>query len=236
MLRQICRRGRLSAVVQDHINNDNYLGEALRILFPVIHPEQSDTSQRSDPMQTAQHNSRGKTLRPEIYDKILALVNTGFPYPVFRHRNDLPHPPNTQVLPPLAVPINHIECNGRGYSVFGRHPGNSSIAYRRTDGSIDGGFITAMWSQILQGTERIFIEVAPHKSLSPEDAPRSPYISCEGLRGIIVYDEPSQPRTPVIIQRKDIRGHLAGRRRPPGTFGINKGIIILVNSLTRGRE
>lgn len=235
MLRQICRRGRLSAITQDHIHSNNLFGEALKILFPDAVVPDPAPIQYGD-METARYNSKGVMLTPEIYNEILRLINSESQTLFFRHHHNLPHPPDALVLPPLAISIRKVEHNGRGYTAFSSHPGNSSISYHCSNGNIDTGFITSMWSQVLQGTKRIFIVVAPHTFLSAHDALRSPYSSRTGLLGTVVYSQPTQARSYVLIQQNQIRGHVAYYDRPPGTFGINEGVRILIDSLNRNRN
>jgi hypothetical protein len=235
MLRQICRRGRLTGFIQDYVNTDGPFGAALKILFPgaiVASTEKAATNHE------AEHNSRGVALSAELYGTVLKHVNTLWPNSPFRHRNDLPHPPNAHVLPPVAVPVKHITHNGRNYSIFSMHPGGSSVSYRCQDGTIDVGFIMSMWTQVLMGVSHLYIVVSPHAHLTANDAARSPYVSRPGFMGTVVYSKPTptQERKHVLIEQKQIRGHVAYYERPPGTFGIKSGIRILVDSLHRNRE
>jgi hypothetical protein len=154
----------------------------------------------------------------------------------FRHHHHLPHPPGALVLPPVAISIQKIEHNGRGYTTFSSHPGNSSISYHCSNGNIDMGFITSIWSQVLQGMKRIFIVVAPHTFLSTQDAFCNPYSSRTGLLGTVVYSQPTQARPYVLICQNQIRGHIAYYNRPPGTFGIKVGVRVLIDSLHRNRD
>jgi len=238
MLRQICRRGRLSGITQDYIHSDSPFGEALKILFPdaVADPVETSAATQYGDMEMAQHNSEGISLAPEIYNKILEVVNSESPTSVFRHHHNLPHPLDALVLPPLAISIQKIEHNGQGYTAFSSHPGNSSISFHGSNGNIDAGFITSIWSQVLQGTKRIFIVVAPHTFLSVHDAVRSPYSSRTGLLGTVVYRQPTHPKSQVLINQTQIRGHVAFYNRPPGTFGINVDVRILIDSLYRNRS
>jgi hypothetical protein len=235
MLRQICRNGRLSGITHDYIQSNTLFGEALKILFPDAVADPVAPIQYGN-TEMARHNSKGVTLAPEIYNEILKLVNSESPALVFRHHQNLPHPPDALVLPPLAISIQKIEHNGQGYTTFSSHPGNSSISYRCTNGDIDMGFITSIWSQVLQGTKRIFIVVAPHTFLSAHDAVRSPYSSRTGFLGTLVYSQPTQARSQVLIEQNQIQGHIAFYNRPPGTFGINVGVRVLINSLHRNRN
>jgi len=234
MLRQICRRGRLSGITQDHIHSNTLFGDALKILFPDAISDPTP-SQYGD-TEMAWHNSKGVRLAPEIYDEILKLVNSESQTLFFRHYHNLPHPPDALVLPPLATSIRKIEHNGWEYTAFSSHPGNSSISYHCSNGDIDTGFIASIWSQVLQGTKRIFIVVLPHTFLSAHDLVHSPYSSRTGLLGTVVYSRPTQARSQILIQQNQIRGHIAFYDRPPGTFGIKVGVRVLIDSLHRNRN
>ena len=185
-------------------------------------------------MEMAQHNSKGVLLALEIYNAILNLVNSESP--VFQHHHNFPHPPDSLVLPPFAIPIWKIEQGGRGYTAFSSHPGNSSISYCCTNGDVDMGFIISMWSQVLQGMNRIFVVVEPHRLLSAYDAVYSPYSSRTGFLGTVAYSQPTQARSWVLIQQNQIRSHIAYYNRPPGTFGIKVGVRILIDSLHHNRN
>jgi hypothetical protein len=98
------------------------------------------------------------------------------------------------------------------------------------------GLELLVWSQVLEGKKRTFIEVAPHTPLSASDATRSPYLSWTSFLGTVVYSQPFPPRQQVVIQPSQIRGHVAYYNQPPGTFGINVGVYILIDSLHHNRK
>jgi len=176
MLRQICRCGRLSGFIQGYINTDSHFGAVLKILFP----DTILTTMESPiitPQHEAQHNSKGKKLSSKLYDSILTHVNMVWPNTFFRHHNNLPHPPNAHILPPMAVPTTHITHKGRSYSTFSMHSGGSSLSYLCRDGTVDARFIVSMWTQVLMGVSCLFIIVAPHALLSADDMVYSPYVS-----------------------------------------------------------
>lgn len=244
MLRQICRRGRLAGLANSYNENDSFLGKALQLLFPNYTQAKSaslaaDSSldNQSD-IAAAKFNSKGTTLPPHVYELILQHVNTVDGPGTFRHRSVLPHPPDANVLPALAVPVSHIEHQGRGYSTFSSHPGNSSITFFNTTlRTIDAGFILSMWSQVLMGRTRTFVVVAPHTPLSAQDRAQDPYASRPGLQGILVYSDPSLAleRRRVVLEVTQFHSHIAYRDRPSGTFGIAQGTRVLINSLHRNR-
>lgn len=242
MLRQICRNGRLSGFVQDCISAQSPLSAALMVMFPNTVNPQPQMSPTLSPHLEAQHNSKGQQLSSTEYNLILAHMNTLRANCPTRHYQDVPHPENAFVLPPIAVPVKHITHKGRGYSTFAMHSGNSSISYHRNNtlnsSHIDTGFITSMWAQILNGESHLFILVSPHSPLSNDDATKSPYTSRPGFLSTLVYSQPpgSQKRQQVLIQQSQIKAHVACYTRPPGTFGIRSGVMILIDSLHRNRK
>jgi hypothetical protein len=237
MLRQICRRGRLTGFIQDCISNQSPFSAALMVMFPNVMTPQSEMSTVSSHSE-AQHNSRGQKLPSVEYNLILDYIHALRPNCLARHYKDLPHPEDAVILPPVAVPVTHITHKGRSYSTFSMHSGNSSISYHQADGTVDAGFITSMWKQILYGESHLFIIVSPHSQLSADDASQSPYTSRPGFLGTLVYSQPplSQKQKQVLIQQTQIKAHMANYTRPPGTFGIKAETMILMDSLHRNRE
>jgi hypothetical protein len=90
-----------------------------------------------------------------------------------------------------------------------------------------------MWTQVLMGVSCLYIIVSPHAHLTANDAAQSPYVSHLGFMGTVVYSKPTptQERKDVLIEKKQIKGHVAYYERPPGTFGIKSEVRILVDSL-----
>ena len=223
-------------MVQSYIASNSPLIEALKILEPQIKTEVESAAETSHtPLAEAQYNSQGKNLSAEIYDLILAHMNTLFPSSPLHHFKDLPHPMDAYVLPPMAVPLLHVYHKEHGYSTFSRHPGNSSISYQSKEGVTKAGFIVSMWSQILMGKLHQFIVVALHKPLTADDEQKSPFTSRPGLLSTIVYNQPPELCRQVIIQQEQIIGHVAFYRHPWGTFSIDAETMILVDSLHRNR-
>jgi len=73
ILCQICRHGHLSEITQNYIHSNTLFAEALKILFPDAVPDPAP-SQYSD-TEMAWYNSKSVRLAPEVYNKILRLVN-----------------------------------------------------------------------------------------------------------------------------------------------------------------
>jgi hypothetical protein len=237
MLRQICRRGRLTASIQSSIASGNPSSKTLRIL--VSQHTQTDVEAEPLTMSTVaetQYNGQGTNLPSQMYDLILRHINMLHPLSSFRHFKNLPHPIDANVLPKMAVPLHHIKYKERNYSTFSIHSGNSSISYRSKNGSVDAGFITAIWSQVLMGKLHSFIVVSPHKPLSADDEQRNPYQSKLGFCATLVYSQQPESHDKVVVEQEQIIGHVAYYIRPQGTFGIKEETMVLIDSLHRNRE
>ncbi|KAK6988494.1 hypothetical protein R3P38DRAFT_2573208 [Favolaschia claudopus] len=115
--------------------------------------------------------------------------------------------------------------------------GNSSISFRHpATGSKDFGYIEAIWSQRLQGQLRTFVVVAPHTAVTETDAAKTPYASHPRFACFVCYSAPRFHRPQLVIEPSYIISHVAYRRRPKGTFGIEQAVTIFVDSLHRGRD
>jgi hypothetical protein len=225
MLRQICRRGRLMAFINDRTSSDSYLTQALHILG------------RRAPEQM-QANGKGQPIPLDVYNLLFEFVTFSFPTTTFRHFKNLPHPIDSYVLPPFAIPVHHITYKGRNFSTFKMHPGNSSISFHARNGTTNAGFIDAMWRQVLHGKSQTFIVVSPHPYLSDEDQKKNPYASKPGFLCNIFYTQTpsdSDALDQIILQEDKIIGHVAYFKRPPGTFGIKRSTTVFIDSLHRNR-
>lgn len=227
MLRQICRRARLTAYIQSPTNLPTALRSALRLLVPLPATDQEITCQ-----------TRAVRLQDGEYNKILAYLNSPNVLSPgtspFRHHHAYPHPINpTAVLSSLMTPVHNITWKTRDYTTFTHHPGNSLISFRFGQ-EWKLGRITSMQSQIIADVSRTFISVAHFKPLDPSDVPKNPYLLWTGFKCTLMYSELSGEST--IIEDIHIRGHVAYLARPPGTFGIKQGTTIFNDSLHRNRE
>jgi hypothetical protein len=122
MLCQICRRGHLMAFINDCTSSDSYLTQALHILGHRA-PEQT------------QANGKGQLIPLDVYNLLFEFVTFSFPTTTFQHFKNLPHPIDSYVLPPFAIPVHHITYKGRNFSTFKMHPGNSSISFHACNGT-----------------------------------------------------------------------------------------------------
>ena len=230
MLRQICRRGRLMAFMRDSSSTAtsavaSSITSAIQTLIQNVLPPKSMEDSNS-------------MLPLEVYDEIRSILNAELPSMQFRHFKDFPHPDPAHVLPRQATPVQHIKIKSRDYSTFKQHQGNSSIGYYSSasgETEISAGFIDTIWRQTLDGVAQTFLVVFRHQFLSSEDNQRNPYQARNGFQVEIAYTSPPNVHR-VVIRPNQVIGHMAYYEMPPGTFGIKRGITILINSLHRNRE
>lgn len=232
MLRQICRRGRLDALLHDcSLEAENPLASAYSLLLP------TGSNAAPLPPSVTDHRAKGQSLTSEIYSLILEYVNTINPPSIlFRHFAALPHPNHAidHILPPRAVAVKHLKHKTRVFTPSSIHAGNSSISYKGPDGFLSFGSINSMWEIMLHGVLRTFVLVAPRRHLSPEDQSQSPYQMLPGFLCTVVYTKHLETYT--VIEPENIISHLAYYDRPEGTFSIQVPTTIVIESLYRNRD
>lgn len=242
MIRQLCRRGRLRASIQEQQQEYTDTRKASpkqndgeEITAANIFSTSLDTLAGS--VKQALHPSSEKShiLPPDVYDLLLSYVNSQLQIP-FRRYDDFPHPLDAKIYSHWATPHSSITIHGRTYAIYSKHRGNASISFAHPHypGS-QMGFINSIWSQQIEGACRTFLFIQQPIFLSNSDAISSPYASqaLVGLMGILVYDRASE--NCIVIEAEHVQGHVPFYRRPPGTFGIREGTMVMLNSLHRYR-
>ncbi|KAJ2913156.1 hypothetical protein MD484_g7265, partial [Candolleomyces efflorescens] len=230
MLRNICRRGRLQALVKDApLSGNSLLASALSVF------KGGKGLIQSADTRTAGTIRHGHRVCVEIYTIILDYLNVTEPQSSFRHFNLVPHPLDANVLPDFAQHENNFEWKTRSYSTYQAHAGNSSVSFKRNDGSVGAGFIQTILQQSLQNKPRTFLIISPHLPLTPLEEPLNPYRSMPGFLASIVYGKQSQLQDWLVIEPHQLVGHVPFYRRSAGTFGIPRPTIIIINSLHRDR-
>ena len=230
MLRQICRRGRIKALVADGaISTHGYL----QAFYALLQPEDSlsDNIAHANFLKTKR---RGRKLNITEYEQLLDLVNAGLPSPTVRHHHSFPHPMNAVVLPQFVTNENSVEHKGRSFSPRVCHEGKSCIQYFTSAALIgeDTGFIETIFQLTIGGVLRTFLIISPHLSLSIMDQARDPFLQRPRFKMKLVYAQSSNDK--ILIELRQVGTHLAMRRRPAGTFGISQPVMIL-HWLDRGR-
>jgi len=232
MLRQICRRGRLNALLADGASLVGNIPGSLKIL----------TGTQPSLLVNKKCGVLGQRIPDNDYEAIRLCLNSTAPIP-YRHHMNLPHPLDAAILSPFALSLTHITHNSRVYSTSRLHCGNSSVTYRTPEGGLEAGIITSIWQTTLpiNSTEKTLLVIAPYERLSVVDSFHDPYLSRPGFLCNIVYCNalPSDNTSSLpskIIEATHIVYHLPFYDRPPGTFGISRPIRILINSVHRGRD
>ncbi len=244
MLRQICRRGRLNGILRGTLLSEP-LSEPVSLgtspSAGTTHSPAFGESQSSpiSPLAEARHNFNGHHVSAPLYDSILSHLNRqrkAASKPHLRHYTQVPHPPNTHILPPVALSRRHFKLLSCEFSTFDMHEGNSSVGYHGNDGhSLGLGFIQSAWSFLVDGWMEDILVVSLHKCLTPMDQARNPYLSWPGFQCTVVYSELSAESEWIIIRPDQIIGHVAFYRRPAGTYGIQSPTTVLTESLFRNR-
>jgi hypothetical protein len=228
MLRQICRRGRLMALIAQ-LDADELSQKTRAIL--------GDERLQSEPRRSTPAvppTRRAERVPADLYSQTLSYLGShGI---ALRHHQDFPHPEEAQVLSPYGRFVTEIKAawHDRTFSIRKSHPGNSSIVFSVPgSGKPSYGFIQSIWSHDVNDSEEIFFAVRCHLLLSPEDEEKSPYRRRPRLNATTVYS--GAGGSEVIIRFSDIIAHAAYCLCEPGTFGIQQAILLLVNT-DRGRS
>ncbi|KIY46358.1 hypothetical protein FISHEDRAFT_47383 [Fistulina hepatica ATCC 64428] len=224
MLQQICRRGRLHALLHP-IRHGASQGELRNAVDGLLADDAAGKS-------TGVNNRRAQLLPMNVYELLLNWLRGTASGTEIRNYRALPHPPNAKVLSPYAVALTHHDFGGRTYTVHQAHGGNSSIVFHTITG-LAAGFIESMWKYDLEGQTHCIMLVRTHKQLSPQDQEKSPYAAKSKLHMMLFYAAPSEEY--LLIAPSDVVSHTAYRERPPGTFGIDQRTLV-VHNLDRGRS
>ncbi|PPR01551.1 hypothetical protein CVT24_005886 [Panaeolus cyanescens] len=256
MLRQVAYRGRFRALVQHQhylsskstgtsISNDDKLKDSSYTTPTNLYHSSLGFISNINTPATPETKTTNHThiLSADDYDIIFAYLQssqTAASTP-FRRYDNFPHPQNANIYSYWATPHHSITAHSRLFSPYTTHRGNSCISFfqpgmANANGDIlSVGFIQAIWTQEVNGVERAFLLVQMPCGLSNSDMRYSPFLrpELEGLMGFVAYDRVSDHR--IVIERHHIQGHVPYYRRPPGTFGIQEGTIVMLNSLHRNR-
>lgn len=243
MLRQMCRRGRLQALIQDtsSTTTNTLVGAALDTLGRRQLVSDGSLPRTGPALVLSKHdeaifNAAGTNIPSDIYVKILLYWNDTHSPPHIHYNNLTYSLLDVDVHPKYAVPVHHIEQHTRTFSTKQKTPGASSISFTHPKTKmVDAGWILSMWRQALNGQLFTFIVVQPHTPLTEDDFHKTPYRNRPKFECALVYAQPQQVRELVIIEEKNLQAHVAYVERPEKTFGIKEKIIILNNAVNRRR-
>ena len=94
--------------------------------------------------------------------------------------------------------------------------------------------IDALWSVLIGAAHRTFFLVRLLDSLPAEQNLRSPFLARPRFFCTIVPEEPSD--TLDVIELRQIFSHVVVWQCPPGSFGFLSKVMVVCNSLNRGRK
>jgi hypothetical protein len=231
MLRQHSRRARLEALLHDGTKpGTKELASILNSSADM--PPQSKLTALS-PTEAADILAGAPKLDEAEYGELLQyLQHTGH---IFRHWNDLPHPPNSTVLPPHATRPLQIHRGEYTFSCQRSHQGNSAVYfYNPLTHTHATGFIELIWQIPLQATLRTFLIIRPHRPLSTQEEEQALFINFPGFRARILDSQPSNEL--IIIELAHILTHLTTFQRPSRTYGIDRETLVVCSALDRGRR
>jgi hypothetical protein len=212
------------------------LKEGSTELANILVPMKTSIDAPSNPLSSiaiSEMLAKAPLLTDTEYNALLYyLQHTGRPY---RSCYDMPHPLNSNILPPRAerpLQVHRGECT---FSCQSSHLGNSAVLFHnpltRTQGT---GFIQSIWALPLEASKCTFFIVRPHQCLPPLEDTKAPFSHYSGFETCIVDAQPSDEL--LIVEPAHIITHLTIFRRPVGTYGIDRDTLVVCWALNRGRR
>lgn len=236
MLRQICRRGRLEAILQQTADDDiPALTTDLRKLLRShsAYEKYGPARPLLSGSKTAKMLAEGTAMSHVHYRLLLDHLNRG--RAIWRHYTAPPNSPGSKTLPHFARHRSEISHDGRTYSCRTAHEGNSCISFFAAQNVARySGFITAIWSLPLDGVERTFLLVQLHDMLSFDDNAKSPFSTRPRLLCRLAPAAPAGRQE--VVELHQVISHLAMWKRPRSTYSIDTDTIVLCGALDRGRK
>ncbi|KAF9035825.1 hypothetical protein BJ165DRAFT_1409207 [Panaeolus papilionaceus] len=229
MIRQMCRRGRLTAFVQqqqhEYTETSHQHTKARKEITAADVYRTSLNNLTRDTRPVPPKPTRDSDILPAgIYNLLLWHINSQRATQLRRY-DDFPHPPDARVYSHWATPLTTVVIHNQTYSTYSQHRGNSSISFALpASQGVQTGFINSIWSQHIEGIRRTFLLVQPPIFLSDEDAARSPYFTQQlsGLMGAVVYDTVSD--ICIVVEPEHVQGHVPFYRRPPAWPSITSNL------------
>lgn len=230
MLRQMSRRGRLEAKLNDEQSNSGPVSELARILQPGT----AATMKAAEPLsEVAKILKIAEDLDSEDYEMLLHYqISKGQQWLDCRQ---LPHPLGSLILPPCALKPREFKLGDQVFSCYRSTRGNSAIQFKDPGtNTVLTGFIDEIWQIPLESHLQTFIMVQKHKNLTPIVLEETPYPTFPLFQTTIVYA--AESNNFCIIEPRHILTHLTVFKRPKGTYGINRELLVICWALNRGRR
>jgi hypothetical protein len=233
MLCQMCRQGRMIALVSDGQLQDTNLKEMANLLSNPKSPNTNYTPLTTEDI--VRLRLKTKPISSANYELLFQYLyrHTG---PDWRRYDNIPHPPNAAVLPGMIATLSHFKHRDNTYSTAKAHVGNSAIQFYDYDPmqkTVYTGVIEEIWQIPLGNKLRIFILVTVDQPLPATELERLPFHQYPRFYVRVVESSPSQNY--VILEPPHIISHTVVYCRPSGTFGINRPTKTVCLSLNRGR-
>jgi hypothetical protein len=231
MLRQMCRRGQLDALLRDKSSGDPEMRALCDALQPTARSS-SDAAPQLTEEQVAHILAHGADIPDLHYTLIMAyLHSTGEHY---RSVHDIL---NRRVpsLPPSGRKCTQFISGERTFSTFRSHDGNSAIQFTPHQSHISQtGWINSIWQIPLRGVVRTFFLVQVHRPLSPDQDIKGPYRNFPRFNIKLVDAEPLLFLQ--VIEPSQVITHVVCHKREKGTYGIDRPFVVVCTSLNRGRK
>ncbi|KAJ6506588.1 hypothetical protein C8R45DRAFT_816835, partial [Mycena sanguinolenta] len=232
MLRQMARRGRLEVQLADSQAKGGAAGKLAAVLRPDS-VAKKNASKALTEFEVATILATAMELESDEYEMLLDYQNSLGQ--LWRSCYDVPHPPNSRILPPRAAKVKHFKMNDQTFSCFESRQNSSGIQFKDPSSSTTHtGFIDQIWEIPIDNHMQTFFLVQKHKNLSANDLQKTPYTSMPLFQATAVDAQKSNHFC--IIEARHILTHLTFLRRKKGTCGINKSILVICWALNRGRR
>jgi hypothetical protein len=234
ILRQTARRGHLDARLHNNHTGNTATSQLASILEPDNGRYPVPPHIMSD-LEIANAHATATRLDQRHYGSLLEYVNSmGMEY--CSAYENIPQVRGTLILPPLAHHLRQVNLDSRTYSIKESHVGNSHIQFYipgAVGGTIDTGYIEAIWELPLERVRQFFFLVRRHQPLSPAQLRKTPYAyhPCSNLQTKIVKVEDSNDI--YIIEQRHIICHLAVYKNLPRTFGLTIETMTICWGLNR---
>ncbi|KAJ7613440.1 hypothetical protein FB45DRAFT_1111935 [Roridomyces roridus] len=191
------------------------------------------TTQQLSEQEVAKILKQALDLDEEDYGMLLEYqISKGQPWRSF---DQMPHPPNSLILPPCALKPKQIQLGDQDFGCFKSNRSTCNIQFRHpVTRAIMTGIIDEIWQIPLERHLQTFIMVQKHKLLSDTLLQKTPFPTFPLFEVTAVHAQHSNEFC--IIEPEHIIAHLTGYQRPKGTFGINKAILVICHAANRGRR
>ncbi|KAJ6603447.1 hypothetical protein DFH09DRAFT_899158, partial [Mycena vulgaris] len=175
-------------------------------------------------LEVAKILARGIELTRTEYASLLKyLCTTGEPW---ESAFKMPHAEGALIMLRHALEPSQFKFDGHMYSWYKSHRGNSGIQCKMPNLDKQAiGFIQKIWQMPLQGYLKTFLLVEVHRPVRN----KVPFDTLKYLATGVVDASPSFNF--VVIEPEHMLTHLTVYKRPMGTYGIMRDLLVVCWSL-----